>query len=207
MPQSLRQVPRRRPCSLALWVALATVVPPRAAGADVTPSTSAPTTSAQLATYLDDFAHDARVRADVKGWHRTTRNSCVAFVATALGHLGAPLTPTTVHEGAFASRLTVPFASWLAANYESQRIEAAHLQRGDIVFAGPPEAPTHVYVFMAWTKRKRLLARVIDNQGHRYVRHVGGRGGRFSPFGFALRLVRPYAVSVPLVDGTAPAIR
>ena len=101
------------------------------------------------------------------------------------------------------------FDCWLAANYQHERIAAAHLQRGDIVFAGPPEAPTHVYVFVAWTRRKRLLARVIDNQGHLYVRAVGGRGRTFSPFGFALRLVRPhpYAVSVPLVDGTAPAMR
>lgn len=149
-----------------------------------------------MAAYYANPANYRAIRAEVLAWHHTLRNSCVAFTATALWRTGAPLGPETQHQGLAASRLLVPFAAWLRATYDTEEVGMANLRAGDIVFAGAVGAVTklrHVYVFIAWRDRRRRLARVVDNQGRLYVRPVLGDRRAYSPFAFALRLMRPRA--------------
>jgi hypothetical protein len=163
-----------------LLVALAAVVVPGAAHAD---------DNAELIAWYGKKNNWRSVKREVLGWHKTTKNGCVAFVSTALRKVGVDVPLDAVVDGEKVSRLTRPLSRWLEDHLGWERIDdVAELRAGDVVFTEHADYPWHVYVFHSWKDRRRRIARVIDNQGFLSARDVLGHGdGNFTPFAYALR--------------------
>ncbi len=124
---------------------------------------------------------------DVRGWHGTLRNGCVAFVTTALRHVGFSV-PDVRPEGPWSNpaRVTFSLDAYLAdAGWPSIQ-DATALRAGDVVFT--TGAPDHVMLFHGWADQAALIAIVSDNQQQRYRRplHHADQGG-LAGFGFARR--------------------
>lgn len=143
----------------------------------------------RLIAYYARRASYRAVKKDVLAWHRTTRNGCVAFVSTALRHVGVDVPLDAEIDGERVSRLTRPLSRWLEERLGWTRVDdAAALEAGDVVFTEDAAYPWHVYVFHSWADRRRRVARVIDNQGFLRRRPVLGDAARaIEPFAYALR--------------------
>jgi hypothetical protein len=133
----------------------------------------------------------AKVHRDVMGWHKTTRNGCVAFASTALRHVGVAIPMEARKDGFKVSRITGAFARYLAEDLKWTRIEdVGELVPGDVVFtidaACCPGYPAHVMIFDGWSNRDKTIGRFIDNQGFQIRRAVDGEG-EYDAFGYALR--------------------
>jgi cell wall-associated NlpC family hydrolase len=146
-------------------------------------------TAARLVEWYGTKKHYRQVRREVLGWHKTTKNACVAFVSTALRRIGVDVPLDAEVDGEKVSRLTRPLSLWLEDRLGWQRIDdVADLAPGDVVFTEHAEYPWHVYVFVAWKDAGDHVAVTLDNQGFRRARDVLGHGdGNFTPFAYALR--------------------
>jgi hypothetical protein len=167
---------------LAVLLAIALVaapVAPAAAGQD----------NADLLAYYARRKNWKKVKREVLSWHKTTRNACVAFLSTALRHVGLDVPRDAEVDGEKVSRLTLPLSRWLEERLGWERVvDVDALAPGDVVFTENAEYPWHVYVFHSWRDEEARIARVIDNQGFLTARDVLGHGpGNFTPFAYALR--------------------
>ena len=169
-----------------LLVALLLVAAPAAAEPEVD-------VPAKLHRYYGTSAGYMKVHRDVMGWHKTTRNGCVAFASTALRHIGIEIPFDVRKDGFSVSRITRAFSRYLSEDLGWERIESAEqLRPGDIVFTvdAPccPGYPAHVMVFDGWSRRDHRVGRFVDNQGFRVARSMSGDSGRdVDGFGYALR--------------------
>ena len=166
----------------ALLVALVSIAPASAAAEEED-------TAARLVEWYGARKHYRQVRREVLGWHKTTKNACVAFVSTALREIGVEVPLDAEVDGEKVSRLTRPLSLWLEERLGWRRIDDVdELAPGDVVFTEHADYPWHVYVFVAWKDAGEHLAITLDNQGFRRVRDVLGHGdGNFTPFAYALR--------------------
>ena len=146
-------------------------------------------TATELVEWYGTKKHYRSVKKEVVGWHKTTKNACVAFVSTALRRIGVDVPRDAEVDGEKVSRLTRPLSIWLEDRLGWQRIDDVDaLLPGDVVFTENAEYPWHVYVFHSWKDADARIARVIDNQGLLNERDVLGSGeGNFTPFAYALR--------------------
>lgn len=146
-------------------------------------------TAVRLLDWYGTRKHYKQVRREVVGWHKTTRNACVAFVSTALRKIGVDIPFDAEVDGEKVSRLTRPLSLWLEDQLGWQRIDDVDaLVPGDVVFTENAEYPWHVYVFVSWKDADDHIAITLDNQGFRRPRDVLGHGdGNFTPFAYALR--------------------
>ena len=146
-------------------------------------------TATDLVEWYGTRKHYRSVKKEVVGWHKTTRNACVAFVSTALRRIGVDVPRDAEVDGEKVSRLTRPLSIWLEDRLGWQRIDDVDaLRAGDVVFTENAEYPWHVYVFVSWKDADDHIAITLDNQGFRRARDVLGHGdGNFTPFAYALR--------------------
>ncbi|MBT8496526.1 MAG: hypothetical protein KJO07_25990 [Deltaproteobacteria bacterium] len=129
---------------------------------------STPSVNAELIAYYGKSRSYRRVRRDVLSWHKTTRNGCVAFVSTALRHIGYDIPQRGKLDGWGVSRITFAFSAHLENAGWTRSNDVAGLRPGDIVFT--QGYPDHVFVFHSWASERRRIARVIDNKGLRIRR-------------------------------------
>lgn len=168
--------------ALALALALATAGVARAE-----------TLGERLGAYYGTRRGYREVKADVLRWHKTTHNGCVAFASSALRRVGVDIGETTKVDGEGVSRITRAFVVFLETQLAWQRITDPHeLRAGDLVFTTDapccPGYPAHVVMFVRWRDPRRLVARVVDNQGFGTSRPLRpGAGTDVDPFAFALR--------------------
>jgi hypothetical protein len=154
-------------------------------------------TAARLVKWYGTRPHWKAVRKEVLGWHKTTRNACVAFVSTALRRIGVDVPRDAEVDGEKVSRLTRPFSLWLEEQLGWTRIDdVAELQPGDVVFTERAEYPWHVFVFHSWDDADAHTAFVLDNHGFKTSRPLLGdaagaddvdNGAGITPFAYALR--------------------
>jgi hypothetical protein len=150
----------------------------------------------RLADYLANPKHDALVRKEVLAWHGTMTNGCVAYVSTALRHVGVAVPQDGKLDGEGISRITRAFAVYLQQALGYWRVSRlADLRPGDLVFTVDvsccPGYPAHVFVFLGWSSRRRAVALVVDNQGTRHERPLRTRpGSPIDAFAYALRAPR-----------------
>lgn len=148
---------------------------------------------AKLHAYYGTSTGYAKVQRDVMGWHKTTRNGCVAFASTALRHIGIEIPFDVRKDGFSVSRITRAFSRYLSEDLGWERIDAADsLKVGDVVFTvdAPccPGYPAHVMVFDGWLRTDHTVGRFVDNQGFRVARAMAGNSKRdVDGFGYALR--------------------
>jgi hypothetical protein len=141
----------------------------------------------RLVEYYSKPVNYRRVRRDVLSWHKTTRNGCVAFVSTALRHIGYAVPLDGKRSGFGVSRITFAFSAYLRELGWKRITSTVELLPGDIVFT--TGYPDHVFVFHSWSHQRRGLARVIDNQGHLKKRSLNpSAGSDTAAFSYALRL-------------------
>lgn len=175
---------------LALIVATA-LVGTTAYGVPVARAERTRTAGDELARYVGSPSNDRAVRREVKRWHRTMTNGCVAYASTALRHVGVDIDEKGKLDGDGISRLTRGFSRHLEEKLGWQRVtDARALRPGDLVFTVDvvPEYPAHVFVFHGWIDRRRAIARISDNTGHKKSRPLfPGAGSDIDPFAYALR--------------------
>jgi len=129
------------------------------------------------------------VKADVMGWFGTTKNGCVAFLSTALRQVGVAVPRDDKYDGERVSLLTRPLSLYLERELGFRRVDdARELRPGDVAFTEHSDYPWHVYVFVSWKDKGKLIANVIDNQGATHPRYLFSSGSHnWTPFAYALR--------------------
>lgn len=174
----------RRLVVLALLVALG-------ARAGAAHAEHARTAGDELARYVGSASNDRSVRREVKRWHHTMTNGCVAYASTALRHVGVDIDEKGKLDGDGISRLTRGFSRHLEQHLGWTRVtDAKALRPGDLVFTVDviPEYPAHVFVFHGWIDKRRAIARISDNTGHKKSRPLfPARDSEIDPFAYALR--------------------
>lgn len=150
--------------------------------------------NAALVRYLGKRANYKKVRRDVISWHGTMTNGCVAFISTAMRHLGIDVPQTGKIDGDGVSRITRAFSIFLEDQLGWTRFtDPAELRPGDLVFTTDVECcpgyPAHVFVFHSWADERARVAWAIDNQGHTHRRplYPDDGDGDIDPFAYALR--------------------
>jgi hypothetical protein len=130
------------------------------------------------------------VKREVLKWHGTTRNGCVAFVSTALRRIGYGVPQDDLRDGYGISRITFSFSDYLEEQGWKRIKSPRGIQPGDLVFT--TGFPDHVFVFHSWRNKRRLIARVIDNQGFLTRRHMRPpSSSKHAAFAYALRAPAP----------------
>lgn len=156
------------------------------------PSTAlADTPNEDLIAYYGVRANYKKVKRDVLGWHKTTRNGCAAFVSTALRHVGIDVPLREKRDGWGISRITFALSDYLIEDLDWQRIdEVDQLEPGDVAFT--TGYPDHVFVFAGWKSRDRRVAKVIDNKGFKISRPLAPTtDSDLAAFAYALRAKTP----------------
>jgi hypothetical protein len=115
-----------------------------------------------------------QVITEMKRWHGTRTNACVAFIATALNQVMYGKIPDEAPNGPWSNPARVTFAldEWMASESWTKHNVIDELVTGDIVFTSG--APDHVMLFHGWADRAQHIAYVSDNQGHDYQRWLDG---------------------------------
>ncbi len=172
--------------ALAVLTAIVAVAPARAE------RDGPPEIGAALSRYVASPRNDRTLRKEVRRWHHTLTNGCVAYASTALRHVGVDIAERGKLDGDGISRLTRGFSRHLEENLGWRRIDdAGALRAGDLVFTTDapccPDYPAHVVVFHGWVDRRHHVARISDNTGHRRSRPLFPKRGDLDPFAYALR--------------------
>jgi hypothetical protein len=131
------------------------------------------TTGDVIARYVATASNDRSVRREVKRWHHTMTNGCVAYASTVLRRVGVDVAQDGKLDGDGISRLTRGFSRHLEEELGWTRItDATALRPGDLVFTVDvvPEYPAHVFVFHGWIDRRKQIARISDNTGYKKAR-------------------------------------
>ena len=193
------------PRHLAATATLAAILmaAPAAIRADTTGTApAAPPTVGLAAAAL--VAHEDGYRAvitDVRGWHQTLRNGCVAFVASALAQVGMTVPDERLSDSPWSNpaRVTFSLDRYLADQGWTRIADPAALRAGDLVFT--TGAPDHVMLFHGWADAAAQVAWVSDNQRRRARRalHPRPQSG-IAAFGFARRAPTDALASVDLDD-------
>lgn len=147
------------PRHLAATATLAAILmaAPAAIRADTTGTApAAPPTVGLAAAAL--VAHEDGYRAvitDVRGWHQTLRNGCVAFVASALAQVGMTVPDERLSDSPWSNpaRVTFSLDRYLADQGWNAMADPAALHAGDLVFT--TGAPDHVMLFHGWADAAR----------------------------------------------------
>jgi hypothetical protein len=141
-----------------------------------------------LAQYLASKRNTSKVQRAVAKWRKQARrrNGCVAFVATALRHIGVPVPQNERIDGLAISHITLALSCYLRDRLGWQRVsDPFDLSPGDVVFTEDalccPGLPAHVFVFLGWSDRARLIAHISDEHGNRQARPLRGTGSRPAP--------------------------
>lgn len=126
-------------------------------------------TSARLAHGFRQKQFYRQVRRESAPWNETSHSACVAFVTTALRHVGVPLRRGQRLDGMDVTRVTLPLSRYLEERLGWQRMDAmSELRPGDVVFTDDapccPGIPDRVFVFMGWVDPQHTRARVVDDQ-------------------------------------------
>jgi hypothetical protein len=152
--------------------------------------------SQKLVEYYQKQENYDKVTNDVLNWFGTRKFGCVAFVSTALRHVGYPVPQQGAIDGYEISRWTTSLTKFLIRRGWYKFTDHTKLQPGDIVFTVggegfPPGVPAHTYVFQSWKDRAGKIGWVIDNQGFTHARDIFSyvNEENFSPFAYALRSV------------------
>lgn len=140
-----------------------------------------------LAGYYGKRANWRKVRRDVLAWHKTTRNGCVAFVSTALRHVGVDIPVDAERDGWGVSRITFAFSDYLEQELHWTRsTDLDALRPGDVVFT--TGWPDHVMVFLGWRDADARIARIADNKGFALARPLAPPpDSDLAGFAYALR--------------------
>jgi hypothetical protein len=146
----------------------------------------------RLLTYYSQRANYNAVYDDVMGWYGTTSDGCVAFMSTALRHVGVSIPRTKDESGYNVSLWTASFAHYLQHDLAWTRIQNPRdLAGGDVVFSlDSPRGsgiPGHVFMFHSWSNLSGGVGNVVDNQGFLHERNIIYGSTEFTAFGFALR--------------------
>jgi hypothetical protein len=176
----------------------------------VTGLDGATTANLRLARYLANKRNARKVQRAVAKWRKKARrrNGSVAFVATALRDIGVPVPQDESIDGLAISHITLALSCYLEDRLGWQRVaEPTELSPGDVVFTEDaiccPGLPAHVFVFLGWSDRARLIAHISDEHGNRHARPLRSAVSRpamshahshasssDSPFAYALRQPR-----------------
>ena len=152
--------------------------------------------NAVLFAFYSKFRNYDSVTATVKNWFvprfGSLKNSCVAFMSTALRLAGFQIPELVNDRGESTHTVTKPFSDYLEKRLGWTRIKNADsLISGDIVFTKPNDNssyPAHTYMFHSWVDKTRGTGLVIDNQGFLKSRNITGYNDyQFTPFSYALR--------------------
>lgn len=140
-----------------------------------------------LIAYYGVRANYNKVKKDVLGWHKTTRNGCAAFVSTALRHVGVDVPQNEKRDGWSISRITFALSDYLEKELGWKRVESMEqLKPGDVAFT--TGYPDHVFVFAGWKDRDESIAKAIDNKGFLVRRPLSPEPEtEVSAFAYALR--------------------
>lgn len=140
----------------------------------------------KLVKYYSSPSNYKRVKREVLDWHKTTRNGCVAFVSTALRHVGFDIPERGKRNGWGVSRVTFAFSDFLEEAGWIRINDAKNIAPGDLAFT--TGYPDHVFVFHSWSNSRRRVARILDNKGYLTRRaFTPGKGSNNSAFAYALR--------------------
>ena len=147
-------------------------------------------TGERLAAYYSQQTNYNKVYSEVMNWFGTTKNGCVAFMSTALRHIGIRVPQNGYYNGERISLVTKPFSDYL--QYELGWKRVTNLLPGDVAFTRDepdwPGVPAHTFLFLKWKDKANSLAYVIDNQGFTHERDLVRRGTKdYTPFDYALR--------------------
>lgn len=155
--------------------------------------------SSRLARYLGKKRNYRKVkRAVARLRSRNPHHMCVAFVALALRRAGVDMPGDERFDGLAVTRISLALSRCLESMLGWRRIrEPSQLQPGDVVFTGDapccPGLPDHVYVFMGWRDRARLIADVADDRRFVRARPLYPEKAASAAFEYALRAPVPDA--------------
>ena len=147
----------------------------------------------KILNYYSKESNYNRVYDDVMSWFGTTKNGCVAFMSSALRHVGIHVPKNRMIDGYNISLVTSAFSEYLEGELKWRRItKHKELMPGDVVFTlSEPEwpgIPAHVYMFQKWKDKGNAIAWVVDNQDFTHERNILGSGSfNFTPYWYALR--------------------
>lgn len=142
----------------------------------------------------DNYQH---VYAEVRSWFYprfgTMKNTCVAFMSTALSKAGVAIPEILDERKESTVLLTRPFSRYLEFTLGWKRITSVdEILPGDVMFSedekGYPGYPAHTYMFYAWDNKEIGTGIIVDNQGFMKKRNIFGYAEfNYTPFAYALR--------------------
>lgn len=140
--------------------------------------------------YYCQWDNYSKVYDDVMKWFGTTTNGCVAFMGTALRHVGVAL--PTARSNDPISTVTHNFSYYLEKRLNWTRLSSMDdLRPGDLIFTMDdpdwPGYPDHVFLFLNWANADQKLVWSVDNQAHTHIRDLTNPKSRYTPFQYALR--------------------
>lgn len=141
----------------------------------------------KIARYYSVKSNYQKVSDDVKSWYPAhTSNGCVAFMSTAMRHVGIDVPKGRQLAGGDISLWVPGFTKYLEREKQWLKISKAdQLQPGDVVITNNQD---HTFMFQHWTDISKGKAMSIDNRGFSHDRLLlGDPTGNFTPFGWAWR--------------------
>ncbi|MBL4936889.1 hypothetical protein JK636_14110 [Clostridium sp. YIM B02515] len=121
-----------------------------------------------LYKYMSNKANQNSVNASARKLNNGNKhNTCVYFASESLRRVGIKM-PKSISN-------TRQFIGYLKANGWKVNYNLSELKPGDLCFTTNDSTgwPSHVYIFMAWTKSGSMdSAYIVDNQAHDYNDNV-----------------------------------
>lgn len=144
-----------------------------------------------LSFYTNKSNYDV-VAKEVWQWTGLKKDTCVAYMSTALRHSNVFIPRDVKIEGYSVSLVTRAFSKYLQNTYGWKKVTSMDdLKPGDIVFTKDhpqyPGFPWHTYMFQSWHDVSKKIALAVDNQGFTHERFVGPGNPEHTPFAYALR--------------------
>lgn len=140
----------------------------------------------KIVDYYSVKANYDKVHTDVMGWYGTTKNGCVAFMSTAMRHVGVSISKSEKLDGNSVSLWVPSFSKFMEQKLQWIKFDKHEfLEPGDVVIS---EGFAHTYMFQGWKNQAKGLGLVVDNQGFTHERNIFGYGsGNFTPWKWAFR--------------------